>query len=108
MQRDNGASGEHSMTVSNAKLRAGFCVALAFVPLLITAWDIHRDVEYSERQMLFNLTNLTAFLWLGLTVFHYRRTRTKNAAWLFALFPIAFAEPVLLFCLWFSVRFSSK
>ena len=54
--------------------------------------------------MLFNFVNLTAFLWLGLTVFHDRRTRTKNAAWLFALFPIAFAEPVLLICLWFSVH----
>jgi len=58
--------------------------------------------------MVFNLINLTALFWLGFTVFHYRRTRTKNATWLFALFPIAFAEPVLLFCLWFSTRFSSK
>jgi hypothetical protein len=96
------------MTASASQFRASLCVALAFVPFLITAWDIHRDVAYSERQMLFNLINLTAFLWLGLTVFHYHRTRTKNAAWLFALFPVVFAEPLLLFCLWFSVRFSSK
>lgn len=96
------------MTVSTTKFRVGLCVASAFFPLLIAAWDIHRDVAYSEWQMLFNLVNLTAFLWLGLTVFHYRRTRTRNAAWLFALFPIAFAEPVLLFCLWYSLRFSPK
>jgi hypothetical protein len=96
------------MTISASKLRASFCIALAFVPLLITAWDIHRDVAYSQRQMLFNLINLTAFLWLGLTVFHYPRTRTRSAAWLFALFPVVFAEPILLFCLWFSVRFSPK
>jgi hypothetical protein len=83
-------------------------VASAFVPLLITAWDIHEDVELSGWQMLFNLINLTAFLWLGLTIFHYRRTRTRGAAWLFALFPIAFVEPVLLLCLEISVRFSSK
>jgi len=89
-------------------LSEGLCVASAFVPLLITAWGIHMDVELSERQMLFNSINLTAFIWLGLTIFHYRRTRTKNDTWLFALFPIAFAEPVLLFCLWFSVRFYSK
>jgi len=100
--------GQHPMTLSTTNLRAGLCVALAFVPILITAWDIHGDVAYSESRMLFNLINLTAFIWLGFTVFHYRRTRTRNAAWLFALFPIAFAEPVLLLCLWFSVRFSSK
>lgn len=96
------------MTVSTTKFSVGLCVASAFFPLLIAAWDIHRDVAYSEWQMLFNLVNLAAFLWLGLTVFHYRRTRTRNAAWLFALFPIAFAEPVLLFCLWYSLRFSPK
>ena len=90
------------------KLSAGLCVTSAFVPLLIAAWDIHRDVAFSEWQMLFNLINLTALLWLLLTVLHYRRTRTKDAAWLFALFPVAFAEPLLLLCLWFSVRFSSK
>ena len=92
------------MRVSTSKFRAGLCIASAFVPLLIAAWDIHRDVAYSNCQMLFNFVNLTAFLWLGLTVFLYRRTRTKSAAWLFALFPIAFAEPVLLICLWFSVH----
>ena len=108
MLRDNCGSFEQSMTVSTTKFRAGLCVASAFVPLLIMAWDIHRDAAYSEWQMLFNLVNLTALLWLGLTVFPYLRTRTRNAAWLFALFPIAFVEPVLLFCLWFSVRFSPK
>ena len=100
--------GQHSMTLSTTNLRAGLCVALAFVPILITAWDLHRDVAYSEWRMLFNLINLTAFIWLGFTVFHYRRTRTTNAAWLFALFPIAFGEPLLLLFLWFSIRFSSK
>jgi hypothetical protein len=83
-------------------------VASAFLPLLITAWYIHADIELTEWGMLFNSINLTAFLWLGLTIFYYRRTRTKDAAWLFALFPIAFAEPVLLLCLWASVRFSAK
>ena len=96
------------MTASKTKLSAGVCVASAFVPLLITAWDIHADVELSEWGILFNLVNLTAFLWLGLTIFHYRRTRTQSAAWLFALFPIAFVEPVLLLCLWISVRFFPK
>jgi hypothetical protein len=96
------------MPISATKLRAGLCVASAFVPLLITALDIDADVAYSELQMLFNLINVTALLWLGLTIFHYGRTRTKSAAWLFAVFPIAFAEPVLVFCLWFSVRFSSN
>jgi len=91
------------MTVSTTKFRAGLCIASAFFPILIAAWNIHRDVAYSDWQILSNSVNLTAFLWLGLTVFHYRRTRTKNAAWLFALFPIAFAEPILLLCLWLSV-----
>jgi len=59
------------MTTLNTKLSTGLCVASAFVPLLITAWDIHADVEFSEWQMLFNLVNLTAFLWLGLTIFHF-------------------------------------
>jgi hypothetical protein len=96
------------MTATASKSRASLCVLSVFVPLLIAAWDIRRDVAFSEWQMLFNFVNLSAFLWLGLTVFHYRRTQTKKAAWLFALFPVAFAEPVLLFCLWFSVRFSPK
>ena len=108
MLRDNCRSGEQSMTVSTTNFRAGLCVASAFVPLLITAWDIHADVALSQWQVFFNSINLTAFLWLGLTISHYRRTRTRSAAWLFALFPIAFTEPVLLLCLWISVRFSSK
>jgi hypothetical protein len=96
------------MTATNTKLNASLCVASAFLPLLIAALYIHADIELTEWRMLFNPINLTAFLWLGLTVLHYRHTRTKSAAWLFALFPIAFAEPVLLLCLWVSVRFSSK
>ncbi|HLZ51230.1 MAG TPA: hypothetical protein VKP61_10780 [Candidatus Acidoferrum sp.] len=96
------------MTVTNAKLYASLCAVSAFFPLLITALGIHADMELSERGMLFNPINLAAFLWLGLTVLYYRHIRTKSAAWLFALFPIAFAEPVLLFCLWCSVRFSPK
>jgi hypothetical protein len=96
------------MTASNTKLSAGVCVASAFLPLVIAAWYIHADFELSEWAMLVNPINLTAFLWLGLTIFHYRRTRTKTSAWLFALLPVAFAEPVLLLCLWVSVRFSAK
>jgi len=96
------------MTGLSNKLRAIGCIVLAFVPILITAWDIHRDVVYSQRQILFNLVNLTAVLWLGLTIFHYTQSKTKHAAWLFALFPVAFAEPVLLFCLWFSNRLPAK
>jgi hypothetical protein len=96
------------MNASNTKLNASLCAASAFLPLLITAWYIFADIELTEWRMLFNLINLTAFLWLGLTVLHYRHNKTKSAAWLFALFPIAFAEPVLLLCLWVSVRFSSK
>jgi hypothetical protein len=96
------------MNASNTKLNASLCAASAFLPLLITAWYNFADIELTEWRMLFNLINLTAFLWLGLTVLHYRHNQTKSAAWLFALFPIAFAEPVLLLCLWVSVRFSSK
>lgn len=99
---------ELSITVTNAKLYASFCAASAFFPLLITAWSMPADMELTERGILFNRINLAAYLWLGLTVLHHERTRTKSAAWLFELFPIAFGELVLLFCLWFSVRFSSK
>jgi hypothetical protein len=99
---------EPSITVTNAKLYASFYAVSAFFPLLITAWSIPADMELTERGILFNRINLAAFLWLGLTVLHYKRTRTISAAWLFALFPIAFAEPVLLFYRWFSVRFPSK
>jgi sigma-70-like protein len=82
------------MTAMNTRLNASLCVASAFLPLLITVWGIHADIELTEWRMLFNPINLTAFLWLGLTVLNYRHARTKSAAWLFALFPIAFAEPV--------------
>jgi hypothetical protein len=52
--------------------------------------------------LLLNPVNLSAYLWLGLTIAYYRRTRTRLAKWLFALFPIAFALPVwfALFWLW--------
>jgi hypothetical protein len=86
----------------------GFCIATAFLPLAITAWGIHTGMELNQWAMLFNPINAAAFLWLGLAYFHYRRTRTKAAAWIFALFPIAFAEPFLLLSLWISVRFSPR
>lgn len=35
-----------SLTVSTKKLGARLRVGSAFVPLLITAWDIHRDVAF--------------------------------------------------------------
>jgi hypothetical protein len=42
-----------------------------------------------------------AFLWLGLTCFYYRHATSKSAAWLFALFPIAFAETMMHAFVWF-------
>jgi hypothetical protein len=96
--------------VQEPKINLGtsVCIASAFVPLAITAWYIHADIELSGWGMLFNPINLTAFLWLGLTYFHYSKERTKAAAWIFALFPIAFAEPLLLLSLWISVKYSPK
>jgi len=78
------------------------CVFLAFVPCAIAAIYIKADIEIASWQAFVNPIDLSALLWLGVTFFYYRSTRTKRAAWLFALFPIAFAEPVLLACLWFS------
>jgi hypothetical protein len=46
--------------------------------------------------------DLPAFLWLGMTLLHYRHSRTKGTAWLFALFPVAFLEPALGAVLWIS------
>jgi hypothetical protein len=52
--------------------------------------------------ILLNPANVAAYLWLGLTIAYYRRTRSKLGKWLFAFFPVAFAIPVLfgLFWLW--------
>ncbi len=78
------------------------CVFIALVPCAITAIYIKADIEIASWQAFVNPIDLSALLWLGVTYVSYRRTRTKRAAWLFALFPIAFVEPVLLACLWFS------
>lgn len=37
---------------------------------------------------------LVPALWLGLTIAHYRRIRTRNARWLFALAPLALIYPL--------------
>jgi hypothetical protein len=83
-------------------LTAALCVFLAFVPCLTTAVYIHAEITISGWQAFVNPIDLSALLWLAMTYLHYRRTRTKNAAWLFALLPVAFVEPVLLACLWIS------
>jgi hypothetical protein len=66
------------MNASNTKLNASLCAASAFLPLLITAWYIFADIELTEWRILFNPINLTAFLWLGLTVLHYRHNLSQN------------------------------
>ena len=96
------------MVSAKPSLIAALCVAFAFVPLLITAYYIHADLELSGWSMLFNPINFAAFLWVGITYLHYRHAKTKSAAWIFALFPVAFAEPVLLLCLWISVKNFTK
>jgi len=96
------------MKESKPSAIAVVCVVSAFLPLAITALYIHADIELSGWVMLFNPINMAAFLWLGFASFYYRRTRTKGAVWILALLPIAFAEPVLLLCLWISVKFFTK
>ena len=86
-------------------LGAVLCVVLAFLPCLITAIYIHAGIEISS---WFNPVDLSALLWLGVTCIHCWRTRTRNSAWLFALFPIAFTEPVLHACLQISTTYSGK
>jgi hypothetical protein len=76
-------------------------VILAFVPVLMAVIFTALDVSIPNSEALLFI-DLPAFLRLGLTCFYYRRTRTKSAAWLFAPFPIAFAQPVMLAFLWFS------
>jgi len=85
---------------------ATLCVALAFVPGTIAVVYIHFDLGTSR--VLFNPITLAALFWLIVTSLHYRHTRTRSAAWIFALFPIAFTEPFLLLCLWISVKYFSK
>jgi peptidoglycan/LPS O-acetylase OafA/YrhL len=87
-------------------LIATLCVASAFVPGAIAVVYILFGLDISH--VLFNPITLAAFFWLGMTYLHYRQTRTRSAAWIFALFPVAFAEPFLLLCLWISVKYSTK
>lgn len=83
------------------------CVVLAFVPFGVAAVSIAMDVGLSHLKGLLTI-DLPAFLWLGLTCLHYRRTRTKRAAWLFALFPIAFVQTVFHACIWISSMHPAK
>src|ERR1700722_18088592 len=78
----------------------------SFLPCAITVAYVHFDVGSSH--VLFNPITLAAFVWLVMTYVHYRNTRTRRAAWLFALFPVAFVEPALLAYLWFSATFPRK
>jgi hypothetical protein len=45
-------------------------------------------------------TVLAAFIWLGVTVYCYRKYRTRSAASLFAMAPVAFARPYFIFGMW--------
>jgi hypothetical protein len=83
------------------------CVILAFIPGLMNVVLIALDARVPNWEMVL-LVDVPAFLWLGLTFFYYRHTRTRSAAWLFALFPIAFAVPVMLVFLWLSSTPSPK
>jgi len=83
------------------------CAILAFLPWLVNAIYIHAGIAQDIGwQSFINPISLSALLWLFVTYFHYRRTRTRRAAWLFAFFPVAFAVPGLLVYLWFSVTHS--
>ena len=100
------------LTKAGTKLSPGLCVATAFLPLAITVlgiyadsvWGIHADDISSGWGIFLNPVNLAAYFWLGITCGYYRRTRTRSAAWLFALFLIAFAEPALMLSLWISSK----
>lgn len=83
------------------------CVALAFVPGLISVAVIALDVVLPNWVTVL-IIDLPAVFWLGVTLVHHLRTRTTTTAWLFALFPIAFFEPALLACLWLSSLHSGK
>ncbi len=83
------------------------CVVLAFVPFVVAAIYIALDVGLSHLKGWL-IIGLPAFLWLGLTCLHYKRTSTKRAAWLFALFPIAFVQTVFHAYIWISNRYPSK
>jgi hypothetical protein len=88
------------------KITPALCVALAFLPGAITVVYICLDIDASH--FLLNPIDLAAFVWLGATYLHYRNTRTTGAAWLFALFPVAFVEPALLVSLWISGTYFQK
>jgi hypothetical protein len=83
------------------------CACLAFLPWLVNAIYIHADIASGPgwQSAFINPISVSALLWLFVTYLHYRRTRTKRAAWLFALFPVAFAAPGLIIYLWFSASY---
>jgi hypothetical protein len=79
------------------------CAILAFFPWLVNAICIHADIAIGMGWQAFvNPISLSALLWLSVTYFHYRSTRTNRAAWLFALFPVAFSAPGFFVYLWIS------
>ncbi len=102
------SKGMRIMMKTKPNLIAALCVAFAFVPLVITAFYIHADIKLAGWSVLFNPINFAAFLWVGMTYLHYRHTKTKGAAWIFALFPVAFAESLVLLWLWISVEYFTK
>jgi hypothetical protein len=100
------AVADHNSMENRPNPFATLCVALAFVPGAISVVYIHFDLGSSH--VLLNPITLAAFFWLGMTYLHFRHAKTRSAAWIFALFPVAFAEPILFLCLWISVKYSTK
>jgi hypothetical protein len=74
-------------------------VALAFVPGLITLIIFATGARILSSTASI-IVNLAAFLWLGVTIVHYRRERTLSAAKLFAFLMIVLPGPVVLSYIW--------
>jgi TRAP-type mannitol/chloroaromatic compound transport system permease small subunit len=90
-----------AMPDNRQRLVAILCVIFAFVPGLMAVVYITLGVGVSNWQG-FLIIGVPGLIWLGLTCYYYRHAKTKSAARLFALFPIAFAETVMYALLWLS------
>ena len=69
-------------------------VVCALLPPLSLASSLNLSVKVGEAAFFIVLGVLVPAIWLSATVVYYRRLRTKNAKWLFAMSPLALLYPL--------------
>ncbi|MGA3210617.1 MAG: RHS repeat domain-containing protein [Terriglobales bacterium] len=84
-----------------ANILVGLSITVAFLPLAVMQAMESLNLDLHQwGGALMNPINGSAIAWLIITTACYRRLRTKSAALLFAMFPVAFSASAILTLFW--------